>query len=88
MRGEQLTEIHAGENKIKSQTRCCHASRKQLTSPPLTGGWRDAAATYAPSPFVAPEAGVGMAVYNAKATLHAQGKRSVGNAGGECSLTA
>jgi hypothetical protein len=55
MRGEQLTEIHAGENKIKSRTRCCHASRKQLTRTPLTGGWRDAAATYAPPPFVAPE---------------------------------
>jgi len=47
-----------------------------------------AAATHAPSPFVALEAVVGMAVYTAKAMLHGQGKRRAGNAGGECSLTA
>jgi hypothetical protein len=40
-----------------------------------------AAVTYAPSPFVEPEAVVGMAVYTAKAMLRGQGKR-VGNAGG------
>ena len=32
-----------------------------------------AAATHAPSPFVAPEAVVGMAIYTAKAMLHGKG---------------
>src|SRR3984957_2507595 len=38
------------------------------------------------SPFVSPEAVVGMAAYATKAMLHGQWKRRVGNASGECSL--
>jgi hypothetical protein len=42
------------------------------TDPPAAAGVI-AAATHAPSPFVAREAVVGMAVYTAKAMLHGKG---------------
>jgi hypothetical protein len=78
-----------GRKQDQSWTPCFYASRKELTRLPLTGAAGViAAATHAPSPFVAPEAVVDMAVYTAKAMLPGKGKRRVGNAGGEGSLTA
>jgi hypothetical protein len=78
-----------GRKQDQSWTPCFYASRKELTRRRLTGAAGViAAATHAPSPFVAPEAVVSTAVYAAKAMLHGQRKRRVGNAGRECSLTA
>jgi hypothetical protein len=83
------SKFELGRKQYQSWTPCFHASRKELTRLPLTGaGGVIAAATHAPSPFVAPEAGVSTAVYAAEAMLHGQRKRRVRNAGGEGSLTA
>jgi hypothetical protein len=62
-----------GRKQDQSWMPCFHASRKELTRLALTGAAGViVAATHAPSPFVAPEAVVGTAVYAAKAMLHGQ----------------